>query len=47
MIVRGKDLHIQYNGESMPLRDEVEIKVLPKALRFLAPRKIAPGLRFF
>lgn len=47
MIVRGKDLHIQYNGESMPLRDEVEIKVLPKALRFLAPRKIAPGMRIF
>jgi diacylglycerol kinase (ATP) len=45
MIVRGKDLHIQYNGESMSLRDEVEIKVLPKALRFLAPRKFAPGMR--
>jgi diacylglycerol kinase family enzyme len=47
MVVRGKDLHIQYNGESLPLRDTVEIKVLPKALRFLAPRKIKPGTPVF
>lgn len=43
LIVRGKELHIQYNGEAMPIRDEVEIKVLPKALRFIAPQKPRGG----
>jgi len=43
MIVRGRELHIQYNGEALPVRDEVEIKVLPKALRFLAPAKAGPA----
>ncbi len=43
MIVRGEELHIQYNGETMPIRNEVEIKVLPKALRFLTPAKSASG----
>jgi diacylglycerol kinase (ATP) len=41
MIVRGKDLNIQYNGEIMPSRDEVEIRVLPKALSVIVPRKRA------
>jgi diacylglycerol kinase (ATP) len=47
MIVRGKDLYIQFNGESLPPRDEVEIRVLPKALRFITPKKIAPEARIF
>jgi len=38
MLIRGKDLHIQYNGEIMPVRDEIELKVLPKALRVIGPR---------
>ncbi len=46
MIVRGQELHIQYNGETLPIRNEVEIKVLPKALRFLTPTKTPLGLRF-
>jgi len=41
MIIRGKDLHIQYNGEIMPTRDEIELKVLPEALRVISPRKYA------
>jgi diacylglycerol kinase (ATP) len=44
MIVRGAELHIQYNGEVIPSRDAVEIKVLPKALRVLAPPKPRGGL---
>ncbi|MGA2587412.1 MAG: diacylglycerol kinase family protein [Candidatus Aminicenantales bacterium] len=50
MIVRGKDLYIQYNGEIMPSRDEIEIRVLPKALSVIVPRKRAkqgpPASRF-
>ena len=38
MLIRGKDLHIQYNGEIMPVRDEIELKVLPKAVRVIGPR---------
>jgi diacylglycerol kinase family enzyme len=38
LVIRGKDLHIQYNGEIMPVRDEIELKVLPKALRVIGPR---------
>jgi diacylglycerol kinase (ATP) len=38
MLIRGKDLHIQYNGEIMPVRDEIELKVLPKALQIIGPR---------
>jgi diacylglycerol kinase family enzyme len=38
MLIRGKDLHIQYNGEILPIRDEIELKVLPKAVRIIAPR---------
>jgi diacylglycerol kinase family enzyme len=45
MIIRGKELHIQFNGEPLPLRDEVEIKVLPKALRVICPTKVDPGKR--
>jgi len=37
--VRGKDLSIQYNGEIMPTRDEIELTVLPKALRVIGPRR--------
>lgn len=41
MIIRGKDLNIQYNGEIMPSRDEIEVRVLPKALSVIVPRKRA------
>jgi len=38
LVIRGKDLHIQYNGEIMPVRDEIELKVLPRAIRVIGPR---------
>jgi diacylglycerol kinase (ATP) len=38
LVILGKDLHIQYNGEIMPVRDEIELKVLPKAIRVIGPR---------
>jgi len=38
MLIRGQDLHIQYNGEIMPIRNEIELKVLPKAIRVIGPR---------
>jgi diacylglycerol kinase (ATP) len=43
MIVRGSNLQIQYNGEPMAARDTVEITVLPKALRVIAPRRTIKG----
>jgi diacylglycerol kinase (ATP) len=39
MIVRGKNLLVQYNGETLPAQDRLEIKVLPKALRVIAPKR--------
>lgn len=37
VIVRGKTLHIQYNGEILDKREELELRVMPKALRIIAP----------
>lgn len=37
IIIRGKGLHIQYNGEALGPRDRVELKVLPQALRVIGP----------
>jgi len=37
MILRGKNLPIQYNGEYLGERDEVRIEVLPKALKVIIP----------
>jgi diacylglycerol kinase (ATP) len=37
VIVRGKTLHIQYNGEILDKREELELRVMPKALRVIAP----------
>ena len=41
IIVRGKALHVQYNGEVLETRDEIELKVLPQALRVIGPRRLA------
>jgi diacylglycerol kinase family enzyme len=41
IIVRGKALHVQYNGEVLETRNEIELKVLPKALRVIGPRRLA------
>lgn len=38
IIVRGKNLHVQYNGEVLEPRDQVELEVLPKALKIISPQ---------
>jgi diacylglycerol kinase family enzyme len=40
IIVRGKDLHVEYNGEALEIRDEIEMKVLSKALKVICPRRM-------
>jgi diacylglycerol kinase family enzyme len=37
IIVRGKNLQAEYNGEALETRDEIEMKVLPGALKVIAP----------
>ena len=37
VVVRGAELHVQYNGEILDKRRELELKVLPKALRIIGP----------
>ncbi len=40
IIVRGKELHVQYNGEALETRDEIEMNILPKALRVFVPGRM-------
>jgi diacylglycerol kinase (ATP) len=37
IVIRGRDLPVQFNGEVLPDRDRVEIRVLPKAVRMVIP----------
>ena len=37
MIIRGKDLPIQYNGEFLGVKDRIEVKVIPRALKVISP----------
>ncbi len=37
LILRGKNLPIQYHGESLGTRDRVEVKILPQGVRFICP----------
>ena len=37
MILRGKNMPIQYNGEVLGIKDEIELKVLPRALNIIVP----------
>jgi diacylglycerol kinase family enzyme len=39
VIFRGRDLLLQYNGEPFGPRDVVEMRVLPRALKVICPRK--------
>jgi len=39
MIIRGKDLPVQYNGEFLGIRDEVTFNVLPRALKVISSKK--------
>ncbi len=40
MIIRGSGLPVQYNGESLGTMNEVELKVIPRAFRIIAPKTI-------
>lgn len=37
MIIRGENLPVQYNGEFLAERNEVQMKVLPRALKVISP----------
>lgn len=37
VVIRGQELFVQYNGEFLGVRDRVEIKVLPQALKVIYP----------
>jgi diacylglycerol kinase (ATP) len=37
MVLRGKDLPVQYHGEYLGTRDLVEVKARPRAIRIIAP----------
>lgn len=37
MIIKGKGLHIQYNGEYLGTRDRIEMKVIPRAVKVICP----------
>jgi diacylglycerol kinase family enzyme len=39
IVLKGKDLPIQYNGEFLGRRDRIELEVLPKAIKILGPKK--------
>jgi len=39
LVLRGKDLPVQYHGEYLGTRDRVEVKVIPQAIRVIAPRR--------
>jgi diacylglycerol kinase family enzyme len=39
IVLKGKDLPVQYNGEFLGRRDRVELEVLPKAVRILGPKR--------
>jgi diacylglycerol kinase family enzyme len=41
-VIRGKNLPVQYNGEMLGKRDVVELKILPRALRIISPRRFTP-----
>jgi diacylglycerol kinase family enzyme len=38
VVIRGEMLHAQYNGEILEPRRELELKILPKAIRVIRPR---------
>jgi diacylglycerol kinase family enzyme len=38
-VVKGKGLPVQYHGEYLGKRDRIEVKVVPQAIRVIAPRR--------
>lgn len=41
LILRGRNLPVQYHGEFLGMRDQVEVKALPRAIRIIAPPRAA------
>ena len=39
LVLTGKGLPVQYHGEYLGKRDRVEVKVIPQAIRVIAPRR--------
>jgi len=39
LVIKGKDLPVQYHGEYLEKRDRVEVRVIPQAIRIIAPRR--------
>jgi diacylglycerol kinase family enzyme len=37
MTIKGKDLPVQYHGEWLGIQDQIEVKVLPKAIKAICP----------
>lgn len=39
MVIRGQNLSLQYNGEVLDVKDVVEVKVVPRALKIICPSR--------
>ncbi len=39
VLFKGKNLMLQYHGEVWGIKDQIEVKVLPRALRIIVPKK--------
>jgi diacylglycerol kinase (ATP) len=37
MIIQGRKLPVQYNGEDLPYQDRLELEVMPKAIKIVVP----------
>jgi len=46
IVVRGRNLNIQYNGEALSPRESVDLRVLPCALRVIGPRGKSAGAAY-
>lgn len=40
IVLRGRDLPVQYNGELLGIKDRVEMRILPCALKIVSPAKM-------
>ncbi len=40
LVLRGKDLPVQYHGDFLGVRDRVEVKVVPQAIQIIAPPRL-------
>jgi len=39
IIIQGSGLPVQYNGEFLGVREKIEVKILPKAIKIICPKK--------